>query len=72
LMSDLSDRDIRLLQPTLREEYLRNRFRSYMNRFQLFRLDDVNFDLTIALKDGLILIEETGATPESAPYAPSK
>jgi hypothetical protein len=72
LMSDVSDRDIRLLQPTLREEYLRNRFRSYMNRFQLFRLDDVNFDLTIALKDGLILIEETGATPESAPYAPSK
>jgi hypothetical protein len=32
LMSDVSDEDIRLLQPALRQEYLRNRFRSYMNR----------------------------------------
>lgn len=43
LMSDVSDEDIRLLQPSLREEYLRNRFRSYMNRFQLFRTDDTKF-----------------------------
>ncbi len=60
LMSDVSDRDIRLLQPPLREEYLRNRFRSYMNRFQLFRSDDTKFDLTVSLKDLQIQVEEAG------------
>ncbi|MBS0604397.1 MAG: hypothetical protein JSS60_05085 [Verrucomicrobia bacterium] len=68
LMSDVSDRDIRLLQPTLREEYLRNRFRSYMNRFQLFRADDSKFDLTVFLKDSQIQIEEAGMQPEGAPH----
>ncbi len=58
LMSDVSDRDIRLLQPALREEYLRNRFRSYMNRFQLFRADDSKFDLAVSLKDHEIHVEE--------------
>ena len=61
LMSDVSDRDIRLLSPTLREEYLRNRFRSYMNRFQLFRSDDSKFDLTIFLKNKNIQIEEVAS-----------
>lgn len=60
LMSDVSDRDIRLLQPPLREEYLRNRFRSYMNRFQLFRSDDSKFELTVSLKDLQVQIEEAG------------
>jgi hypothetical protein len=60
LMSDVSDYDIRVLQPTLREEYLRNRFRSYMNRFQLFRSDDSKFDLTIFIQDHQIQVEETG------------
>ena len=58
LMSDVSDRDIRLLQPTLREEYLRNRFRSYMNRFQFFRADDTKFELAALLKNNQILVEE--------------
>jgi hypothetical protein len=58
LMSDVSDRDIRLLQPALREEYLRNRFRSYMNRFQLFRGDDSKFDLAVFLKEHEIHVEE--------------
>ncbi len=58
LMSDVSDRDIRLMQPSLREEYLRNRFRSYMNRFQLFRKDDSKFDLTVSLNGSQIQIEE--------------
>lgn len=58
LMSDVSDRDIRVLQPLLREEYLRNRFRSYMNRFQLVLPNENKFDLAITLKDNQILIEE--------------
>lgn len=64
LMSDVSDRDIRLLQPTLREEYLRNRFRSYMNRFQLFRADDSKFELAIFLKNNQIQVEEATSMSE--------
>lgn len=64
LMSDVSDQDIRLLQPILREEYLRNRFRSYMNRFQLFRADDSKFELAVFLKNNQIQVEETSALSE--------
>jgi hypothetical protein len=70
LMSDVSDRDIRLLQPSLREEYLRNRFRSYMNHFQLFRSDDTKFELTITLKDQHIHVEESQAVNEGPPLPP--
>jgi hypothetical protein len=62
LISDVTDRDIRVLQPTLREEYLRNRFRSYMNRFQLFRSDDGKFELAIQIQDHQVLVEETSAS----------
>lgn len=58
LLSDVSDRDIRLMPPSLLEEYLRNRFRSYMSRFQLFHEDNSKFDLLISLKSGKIVIEE--------------
>jgi hypothetical protein len=64
LMSDVSDRDIRVLEPTLREEYLRNRFRSYMNRFQLFRPDDSKFELSINIKDHQIQVEEAAPLTE--------
>lgn len=65
LMTDVSDRDIRLLQPTLREEYLRNRFRSYMNRFQLFRSENDKFELKIYIQDQSIQVEETAPTQET-------
>lgn len=58
LMSDISDRDIRLMPPSLLEEYLRNRFRSYTSRFQLFHEDNSKFELLISLKSGKIVIEE--------------
>lgn len=58
LMSDVSDNDIRLMQPILREEYLRNRFRSYMNHFQLYESEESKFDLSISLKDNQIYIEK--------------
>jgi hypothetical protein len=72
LMPDVSDRDIRLLQPTLREEYLRNRFRSYMNRFQLFRSDDSKFELTAFLSGNQIIIQEANkpASPQQNPSTP--
>ncbi len=58
LMSDTSDEDIRLMRPSLREEYLRNRFRSYMNHFQLFYPDDSRFDLTAKIQGHSIEIQE--------------
>jgi len=58
LISDVSDRDTRLMQPTMREEYLKNRFRSYMNRFQLFYSDDSKLDLSIVLNGNQIEIKE--------------
>ena len=61
LMSEASDEDVRLLRPSLREEYLRNRFRSYMNRFQLFKNDESKFDLAISLKNKQIQIEEASS-----------
>ncbi len=65
LMSDVSDEEVRILQPTLREEYLRNRFRSYMNRFQLFKNDDTKLDLAIFLQDNVVEVHETSAiTPQ--------
>lgn len=65
LMSDVSDEEVRLLQPALREEYLRNRFRSYMNRFQLFKNDDTKLDLAIFLNDNVVEVHETSTiTPK--------
>jgi hypothetical protein len=37
LKSDASDDEVRDLQPQLRDAYLRNRFRNYMHRFQLYK-----------------------------------
>ena len=44
--------------PKLREEYLRNRFRSYMNRFQLYRADASKFELDIQQHDKHLSINE--------------
>lgn len=65
LMSDVSDADIRLMQPPPREEYLRNRFRSYMNNMQLFNTDDSKFGLLVQLKDHVVHVEESqyGSSP---------
>lgn len=41
-----------------REEYLRNRFRNYMNRFQLYKSHDAPFDLKIELRDHIVQLEE--------------
>jgi hypothetical protein len=61
VMSDSSDEDINNMHPSLREEYLRNRFRNYMNRFQLYNANDTRFALQIELKDGTILLNEPTA-----------
>jgi hypothetical protein len=58
LLSDSANDEVRHLQPLLREEYLRNRFRSYMSRFQFFKSTDTKLELDITLEDGTILAKE--------------
>lgn len=58
LMSDVSDEDIRQMQPTLREEYFRNRFRSYMNRLQFYSAEDRKLDLDIQFESNNIIVNE--------------
>jgi hypothetical protein len=67
-MSDISDEELRELQPLVREEYLRNRFRSYMNRFQLFKADDTRLDLDIRLDNKKVSIEERSPTMHNSNY----
>ncbi len=65
LMSDSSDEDIRLMNPLTREDYLRNRFRSYMNRFRLFTEDDTKFEIKAKISKGLVEVEEVKKKPTS-------
>lgn len=58
LLSDVSASDVRVMKPLLREEYLRNRFRSYMNNLQLFHSDQTPFAPIIQLKDQHVVISE--------------
>ncbi|MCF7806358.1 MAG: hypothetical protein K9M07_02180 [Simkaniaceae bacterium] len=58
VLSDVSDKEIRELQPELRQKYLRNRFRNYMNRFQLFRSDDKLLELSFELNGNQIVVSE--------------
>lgn len=59
LMSDDSSNDNDPSYTKRREEYLRGRFRHYMNRFQLYKSDREKFDLKVELQDQQITIEET-------------
>jgi hypothetical protein len=67
LMSDVSDEDIRTMKPGMREEYLRNRFRSYMNRFRLFTAEDKKFELHAHIESNLVEIEEVKAVDKYTP-----
>ncbi len=58
LMSDVSDEDLHLMNPTLREEYLRNRFRSYMNKFRLFTAKDTKFELKAYINGDKVEVDE--------------
>lgn len=61
LMSDSSDETIRVMKPSIREEYLRNRFRSYMNRFRLFTSNDTKFELNARIEGNFVEIKETNS-----------
>jgi len=54
----VSDEELRSLHPHVREEYLRNRFRSYMNRFQFYKSNDSKLELNFELADNKINLSE--------------
>ncbi len=56
LMSDVSDESIHNLQPKAREEYLRNRFRSYIHRFKLYQSNYKPLHLNVQLSGTKILV----------------
>jgi hypothetical protein len=62
LMSDVSDESVHSLQPKIREEYLRNRFRSYMNRFKLYQSSYTPLSLNVQLLGNKINISKSDST----------
>lgn len=57
----LSDKELRYEDPNFskqQEEYLRNRFRSYMNRFQVFKSQAEKLDLSVELDRDHICIQD--------------
>ncbi len=62
LRANPAEDDANDLQTDLREEYLRNRFRSYMARMQLFNPDDSRFDVQAILQGNLVLVKEQTST----------
>ena len=55
IMSDADNEDDQV-QPHLREDYLRNRFRSYMNRFRLYTPQNKKLVLKIELQANTITV----------------
>ncbi|MBM3197657.1 MAG: hypothetical protein FJZ58_00180 [Chlamydiae bacterium] len=60
LMSDDSDEHTQTMNPRMKEEYLRNRFRSYMNRFRLYTAEGKKFSLTAKVNNSSIDIRQSG------------
>jgi hypothetical protein len=57
----LSNTGVRHEDPSFakqREEYLRNRFRNYMNRFQLYKSQTEKLELKVELDQNKILVSE--------------
>ncbi|MDN3508640.1 MAG: CdaR family protein [Candidatus Neptunochlamydia sp.] len=60
IKSDATDDDeFRDLQPHHRDNYLRNRFRNYMNRLQLYKSDNKVFELAPILQGNSVSVTET-------------
>ncbi|GAB4190506.1 MAG: hypothetical protein Tsb0015_11760 [Simkaniaceae bacterium] len=64
LLSDVSQDKIQDLQPQVREEYYRNRFRNFVSRLQLYRSPNQKLDLNITLEGNAIQITEPAANEE--------
>ena len=58
LLSDISENERDIMNPKNQEEYLRNRFRKYMNQFELYSAQNVKFQLKVKLDDEQICFQE--------------
>lgn len=58
MMTDVFDEEIRSMHPRFREEYLRNRFRNYMNRLQLFTKDEKALDFGFEIRGKEVMIRD--------------
>ncbi len=59
LLSDLSQKRLQFGTPLqMYEEHLRNRFRTYMNRLQLYRSPKKKLDLAVSIDNNIIQISE--------------
>ncbi len=56
IMLETADADLDTFRPQLREEYLRNRFRSYMNKFRLYTSEKKKLSLDVRLDGNTIQI----------------
>jgi hypothetical protein len=56
VLSEETDNELRKIKPHLREKYLRNRFRSFLNKFRLWASNDKKLYMKIKHQDGKILI----------------
>ncbi len=61
VLSESSDEVLQELQPQLREEYLRNRFRSYMDSFRLYTSNDERLLLHIELQANTVTVSPRNA-----------
>lgn len=58
MMTEAYDYEFKDMNPIIMQEYLRNRFRNYMNRFQLYTEDDKLLDLSIQLTGKELVVKE--------------
>lgn len=58
MLADAINFELSTLHPEAREEYLRNRFRSYLNRFQLYTQDGKPLELFISCKGNQIIVDK--------------
>ena len=58
LKSDATDDEVRDLQPQMRDAYLRNRFRNFMNRFRIYTSTSTPFILSPKLQGNTITVTE--------------
>jgi hypothetical protein len=62
LMSDASNSECSNLSCELREEYLRNRFRNYMQKLLLYTADNIKLQLTVTLDNQTVHIRNDSKT----------
>ncbi|MBI3211782.1 MAG: hypothetical protein HYZ47_03750 [Simkania negevensis] len=61
LLADISNQEVSDLRPGIRQEYLRNRFRNYMYRFELYQSETERFELSPFYQGNSIVLTEKKA-----------